>query len=56
LIIQISEVRLHSFTQLPDLHFWRGVLIPAFLAVITAFVATVPPFDQLGGVFLALIF
>jgi uncharacterized membrane protein YadS len=41
--------------QLPDLKFWRGVLVAAFLAVISAFVATVPPFDHFGGVSLALI-
>lgn len=55
MIIQIAEVRLHSFMQLPDLQFWRGVLILAFLAVLTGFVATVPPFDRFGGISLALI-
>jgi hypothetical protein len=55
LIIQISEVRHHSFIQLPDLKFWRGVLVAAFLAVISAFVATVRPFDHFGGISLALI-
>jgi hypothetical protein len=37
------------------LQFWRGVLILAFLAVLTGFVATVPPFDRFGGISLALI-
>jgi hypothetical protein len=41
--------------QLPDLQFWLGVLVPALLAVITAFVVTVPPFDHFGGIALALI-
>jgi len=41
--------------QLPDLQFWRGVLVPALFAVITAFVVTVPPFDHFGGISLALI-
>jgi uncharacterized integral membrane protein (TIGR00698 family) len=41
--------------QLPDLKFSREVLISAFLAVISASVATVPPFDHFGGISLALI-
>jgi uncharacterized integral membrane protein (TIGR00698 family) len=41
--------------QLPDLKFCREVLISAFLAVISAFVATVAPFDHFGGISLALI-
>ena len=41
--------------QLPDLKFWREVLIAALLAVISGFVAAVPPFDHFGGISLALI-
>jgi uncharacterized membrane protein YadS len=41
--------------QLPDLKFWRELLISAFLAVVSAFIATVPPFDHFGGISLALI-
>jgi uncharacterized integral membrane protein (TIGR00698 family) len=41
--------------QLPDLRFWREVLISAFLAVICAFIAAIPPFDHFGGISLALI-
>lgn len=40
--------------QLPDWNFWREVLVSAFLAVISAFVATVPPFDHFGAISLAL--
>jgi hypothetical protein len=49
LIIQTFAARLPSFMQLPDLKFWREVLLSAGLAVISAFVATVPPFDHFGG-------
>jgi uncharacterized integral membrane protein (TIGR00698 family) len=41
--------------QPPDLKFWREVLISAFLAVLSAFIAAVPPFDHFGGISLALI-
>lgn len=38
-----------------DFQFWREVLIAAFLALTSGFVATVPPFDHFGGISLALI-
>jgi uncharacterized integral membrane protein (TIGR00698 family) len=41
--------------QMPDLRFWREVLISAFLAVLSVFIAAVPPFDHFGGISLALI-
>jgi uncharacterized integral membrane protein (TIGR00698 family) len=41
--------------QLPDVKFRSGVLVSAFLALVSAFVATVPPFDHFGGISLALI-
>jgi uncharacterized integral membrane protein (TIGR00698 family) len=51
----VSAVALFPFVQLRDFNFWREVLISAFLALISAFVATVPPFDHFGGISLALI-
>ena len=41
--------------QLPNLQFWREVLLALFLAIISAFAAAVPPFDHFGGISLALI-
>ncbi len=41
--------------QLRNFQFWREVLIAVFLAIISAFVAAVPPFDHFGGISLALI-
>src|SRR5258706_15237852 len=55
LIIRVSAVRLPSFMQLPNLQFWREVLLALFLAIISAFAAAVPPFDHFGGISLALI-
>src|SRR5258708_25349448 len=55
LIIQVFAVRLPSFMQLRNFQFWREVLIAVFLAIISAFVAAVPPFDHFGGISLALI-
>src|SRR5260221_1180102 len=55
LIIQVFAVGLPSFMQLPNLQFWREVLLAVFLAIISAFVAMFPPFDHFGGISLALI-
>src|SRR5260221_420612 len=41
--------------QLPNLQFWREVLLAVFLAIMSAFVAMSPPFDHFGGISLALI-
>ena len=41
--------------RLRNFQFWREVLISVFLAIITAFVAAVPPYDHFGGISLALI-
>ncbi len=41
--------------QLPNLQFWREVLLALFLAIISAFAAAVPQFDHFGGISLALI-
>jgi uncharacterized integral membrane protein (TIGR00698 family) len=41
--------------QPPELKFCREVLISACLAIASAFIAAVPPFDHFGGISLALI-